>query len=84
MASFDNRENRFHEAATICTLGTKGELAPNHSRAQSAFTHVVGRFDPFNVQKRPQLLAMIIQWLAHPVQLRVAAEHTAQSRRAGN
>jgi len=52
-ASLDNRENRFHEAATICTLGTKRELSPNHSWTQCAFTRVAGRFDPFDVQKRP-------------------------------
>ena len=53
MASFDDGQNRFHEAAAAGALRTERQFSPDHGGAQGALADVVGRLDPLDVQKGP-------------------------------
>jgi len=43
---FDNREQRFDEAAATGALRAEAQLAPDHAVPQRSFRGVVGRFNP--------------------------------------
>ena len=80
LAGFDHRQDLFNESAACRALGTKGELSPDDGGAQGTLADVVCRLDPFDIQEPPQPVAMIVQGLAHPDELRVAAEDAAQQQ----
>ena len=80
MAGFDHGEDRLHEAAALGALCAERQFPPDHRGTQGALADVVGRLDPFDVQERPQPIAMIVQSGAHSHKLRVAAEHPAQQQ----
>ena len=48
------RQNARDKHVAALALGTEATLAPQDSRAQSAFGRIVGRFDTFHSQKGPE------------------------------
>ena len=80
MAGFDNCQDRFHKAAAAGALSAERQLPPDHRRAQGALADVVGRLDSFEIQERPQPVAVIVQRSAHAGQFRIATEHAAQQQ----
>src|SRR6516164_1225884 len=80
MAGFHDGQDRLHEAAATGALGAERQLPPDYRRTQGTFADVVGRLDSLDVEERPKPVAMAIQRLTHPDQLRVAAEHPAQQQ----
>ena len=74
---FDDVEQCLDEAAALRALGTEAEFAPDDCEAKCAFAGVVGRFDVYAAEERPQPLAVLQQFLAGARGLRVT---TAESR----
>ena len=72
-AGFDHRQHRLDEAAAGGALRPERELPPNHRMTQRPLARVVRRLDPFVTQKRPQPLAMFVQFPARAAHVGVAA-----------
>jgi hypothetical protein len=53
-ARLDDRQDRFHEATPLGALRAERQFSSDHRVTQGALAGVVGRFDPFGVQKRPE------------------------------
>ena len=63
-AGFDDREQRFHEAATCDTLCPERELSPDDGMAQRTLGCVVGGFDVFVIDECPEVVEMVEQFRA--------------------
>jgi hypothetical protein len=75
-----DRQDHLRESTPHGDLRANAQLSRDHRRTQSAPAGVVRRLDPFDSQKRPNALAMVVKLSAHADQLRVAAEHAAQQQ----
>ena len=64
LAGLDDGQHRFDEAVAAFALGAETQLAPDHSVTQAAFAGVVGRLDYRITQERPQVLFVMIEFLA--------------------
>jgi hypothetical protein len=63
-ASCNDSQNARDKHVAALALGTEATLAPQDSRAQSAFGRIVGRFDPFHSQKGPECWPQMQQVIA--------------------
>ena len=66
LAGFDDSQHRLDEAVAAFALRAETQLTPDHSVTQAAFACVVGRLDFRSAQKRPQVLFVMVEFLAHP------------------
>ena len=64
-AGFYHREHGLHEAAAGGALGAEGELSPDHRVTQRSLTRVVGRFNAFTADERPEPITMLVQFPTH-------------------
>ena len=72
-ADFDYGQHRFHEAAAPVALGAEAKLAPDDGVTQRTLARIVGRFDTFATNERPEPSSMLVQFPAHVDQRRVTA-----------
>ena len=79
-AGFDDRQHRLHEATTAFALRSERQLSPNDGVTQGTLAAVVGRFHVFMVQIGPEPLPMVVQFVAHAHQTRIAAEGAASKK----
>ncbi len=79
-AGLYHRQHGSDEAAATGALCSEGELSPNHGMAQRPLARVVGRFDPFVAQERPQPLAVFVQLSARAAHVWIAALAPAQQQ----
>ncbi len=67
-AGLDHRQHRLREPAAAGALRAKRELPPDHCMTQRPLARIVSRLDPFVSQKRPQPLAVFVQFPARAAQ----------------
>ena len=79
-ARLDDGQDGGDESASVAALRAERQLPPDHRVAQGALADVVGEFYSFDLQKRPEPLAVCIQFLAHAHHFAVSAEPSAQQQ----
>jgi hypothetical protein len=77
-AGFDHAQKTLHELTPRFRLGAERQLPPDDGMTQRLFGGVVGRLHTFDVNERPQVLAVLHQLLAKAIGERVAI--TAQQK----
>ena len=63
-AGLDHREQRFHEAASGDALCPEGKFSPDHCVTKRSLGCVVGGFNVFMIDKRPEVIEMVEQFRA--------------------